>query len=193
MNPLNLIPAQYRILAESVLFAVVIGALLLAGLHWLHARDAVHDAAGYARGHAEAVQVRADWQAEKLALQQASILALAEERDKRAALESQLQRIDHDHAQTVARLAAQRDAARADADGMRHDIAAVLTAATDGDQAPAAPSAARLGQAAGTLGELLGACVQEYQSLAADADADRAAGIQCQQRYDALIIQPPGQ
>ena len=48
------------------------------------------------------------------------------------------------------------------------------------------PAATGIGSTADALGNLLGACAAEYQRLAADADADRSAGIECEWRYNAL-------
>ena len=75
--------------------------------------------------------------------------------------------------------AASAAAATRAADRLRGDVASLRASI-------AAAPRATVDQYAAIAGELLGACAAEYQRLAADADADRSAGIECEWRYNAL-------
>lgn len=180
MNPLNLIPAQWRIAAESLLFSALLGFATWHALSWLHARDARNVDAGRA-------EVRAAWDAEKIAQQRAALAAQAQQaREAAERREVEKRKADED-SQRLAAMAADRDAAVRDADRLRQRIAYLLRPGPGGGAGAAASQPATgIGSTADALGNLLGACAAEYQRLAADADADRAAGIECEWRYNAL-------
>lgn len=86
------------------------------------------------------------------------------------------QRLSDAFANEKADLAARLADAAADADGLRADIAAFVGSArpVGPDATPAAPAAVDRGHQASTLGQLFGACVGRYQSVAQDADRHAA-------------------
>ena len=180
MNPMNLIPAQWRIAAESLLVALLLGFATWQTLSWLHARDARNVDAGRS-------EVRAAWDAEKIEQQKAALAAQAQKEQEAAERREIEKRKADEDSQRLAAMVADRDAAVRDADRLRQRIAYLLRpGAGGGAGAAASQPATGIGSTADALGNLLGACAAEYQRLAADADADRAAGIECEWRYNAL-------
>lgn len=71
--------------------------------------------------------------------------------------------------------------AHASADGLRGDIADLRRRISGGD-----PAATGGGQAADAIGNILGECGARYSGMAKEADDARAAGLLCEQAYDAL-------
>lgn len=156
------------IVAAVVLVACAGGAVLL------HQRDAARVDASTAR--AELSTNRA---AAAAAVADAQRLARAEEQRRTAALEE----ITHAHDLQVAQL--RDDAARA-ADAVRRLRERLTMLSSTASSRAADPGLAGNGTTAGDLAELLGACSERYRAVAAAADEHRAAGLACEQSFDAV-------
>lgn len=120
----------------------------------------------------------------------ASSLAATEARFRQAEAvhAARIEEIQHDGVVREARLRA--DAARAaeSARGLRAQLAGL--SAQRRNQAAGHPGvaidSAAAGADSGMLADMLGQCVERVRVLAAEADATRAAGQQCERAYDAV-------
>lgn len=185
MNPLNLIPAPYRLLGEAVL----VGLLVLAGtwalLSYGQRRFDAGDAVGYSRGHQEALEVQGRWDAEKISQQHVALLETELRRKQDAATAEKQQEALDAQVKRAADLAAQLDHLRRERGGLQQRAAAVAAAALGGLREDD-PAAAQQRQAVAALRDAVGQCSAAFVDLAAAADADRSAGLACEQHYDAL-------
>lgn len=170
MNLLAMIPLR----AWAYLGAVL---ALVAGLAFFvhHERDI---------GRAE---VRAEWAAERAALQAAAASATAlnqTESIRRTAAQTE---IAHDAETSIARLDAGRAPAVVAARGLRERAAAVAAScgATTGDPAASGPSPAASAPGV-VLADVLGRLDDVAGELAEALDRSHIAGLACERSYDAL-------
>ncbi len=166
MNLLDLIPAPFRLAIGASVAIAAVGTAVV----WLHGRESAADARGYARGHAEAVALRADYEtkaagaAEDYRQREAALQARATTAEERyAALQPQHARL----------LVAQRDLL-AERGQLRNAIAAY--AAGSGGAAPdtAAAASERAAALGGLLAEALRADAESAAAAEGNADAVRA-------------------
>ena len=141
---------------------------------------------GYARGHGEMLEVRRGWDADKLVWQRTSLDALTDSFSAHLMVEAKNERITRDKEKTIAQLRADAAGLQSQLAGLHNDTASYIAAAARGGQSGLGPSSAQLSAAVRTLGELFDACSARYGELAVEADLSYAAGVECEQRYDAL-------
>lgn len=181
MSVADLIPPQYRLLAELAIAAAALAGMFALGHHGGHA-------SGYAKGHAEAVAVKAQWDAEKLQAQQAAITAqeqAATETQRRLTAAQEQDHEDRIHEQRradgVVDLSARDQRLQQLADSAAHSC---------GVSAASNPAAPVVSQAASSPSDL-SAYVRRRMGEAARgvveyADAAGDAAESCAARYDAL-------
>jgi hypothetical protein len=165
-------------LAGSIPWRAIGAALLLAaaGLalhHYGASRYKAGDASGYARGHAEAVDVQGRLDRERADL---ATKALTDEADQRKLEQERTRRAKENDDAHAHDLAAARAAAAGATDELGRLRAALATADAAGvhpGEAGADPGAGRGPDDAARLRELLGACSGRYADVAAAADALR--------------------
>jgi hypothetical protein len=190
--------------AFTILAALALVGAIGGGIAVVHHEGVVTgDAAGYKRGHAEAVEKQREWDADRLRMAQAASAAEALHEQEHRTLIAQQEKVEHD-AQVATR---ERDAARADAAAAHRSLldAAEALAAADSrggrpDEDPAAvargglpgvgavgvPAASVRQRADGLLVEVLGWADQTAGDLADYAD-DLAARLgACRAEYDAV-------
>jgi hypothetical protein len=92
------------------------------------------------------------------------------------------------HSQAIQTLVAQRNAAGLDADRLRQQVARTVASAASCTARDPAAEQSRAAIAA--LGAVFGACVAEYQAVAAEAGERHATGIRTEAEYDALMAKP---
>lgn len=189
INPLNLFTGRARFMAEAVLVALAAGAIAWALLAFAKHHRAIGDAAGYARGHAEAVALQKLWDDEKLALQHAALVEAERRRQQDADTHRKQQEALNAQAQQAVQLAADRDRARSALDGLQHRTRAYIAAVTVGDPGPDDSAAAQRRAAAEALGDAFGSCSRAYEELAAQATSYYSAGQLCERYYDALMVE----
>lgn len=180
MNPLDLIPAQYRLLVELALILVL--SVTLIGL-WEY-----HNHVVYQEGDANgAARVQRDWDSDKIARAKASLDEAqhnGKETLRRLQAQQENQRAQNQEA-ALARADAERNAHERDelrqqsADAARHWRDALGDSATRADVEAA-------GTAIVLLTDLLGKSRDRAGQLAAFADTSRAAGLKCERDYDSL-------
>lgn len=144
------------------------------------------DDAGYARGHGEMLGVQRGWDAEKITWQRTTLDALTDAFSAHLMVQAKNERITREKEQTIAQLRADAAGMQSQLAGLHNDTAAYIAAAARGGQGGLGPGSAQLSAAVRTLGELLDACSARYGELAVEADLSYAAGVECEQRYDAL-------
>lgn len=145
MNPLNLIPTPYRILAGAVSVALTCLAIFAVG--WSHGADSV--------------QVR--WDKAKAVQLQAALAAEHEARAKEQSINQKLQEAENAASEREKKLRADYAAAHAAARGLR-DTVAVLS----GELSAATTEACRATAAAALA--VLGHCSDRYRTVAEAAD-----------------------
>lgn len=153
-----------------------------AGYAWVHNLTAkAHDAGR--------MEVRGQWDAEKVQAQAAAASAarMAYEETKRRIEAGE--KADHEQTSRLAALQADADRARGAADGLRKRIAA-LSARSSNSGLPSDPAATRQREAIQVIGIALNKCAARYLDLAHASDTDRAAGLRAESAYDALKISP---
>lgn len=154
LNPSSFIPAPYRIAAW------IVAVLLIAGLIF---------AGGFKEG---SIRVRADWDAEKIAVAAQAAIAEQENRAKELALSQKLQ--EAQHAATIREIKLRSDAssAAAAASRLRDTIATIR-----GQLPEYSGSAAAVTADAGLV--VFGECAQEYRALAERADRHASDAKTC--------------
>jgi hypothetical protein len=185
----NAIPLPWRLLCIVCALVAAAAGILAYGANRFHAGDAM----GYSRGHAEAVAVQGQWDAEKARL---NALALQQSNDVRKFEELRASNIQG--ALDAKEREAQR--ARADAADLRGQLASLrdslATAATAADlpasSATGGTGAARGPDDAATLRQLLGACSGRYADVAEAADALRVQLSGVQGWVRAACVAPAG-
>ena len=146
MNPLNLIPTPYRILAGAV--AVLLTCLAIFAVGWSHGADSV----------------QSRWDKAKAVQMQAAIAAEQEARAKEQSMNQKLQEAENAATEREKKLRADYAAAHAAARGMRDTVAAVR------GELPAATADACRSTADAALA-VLGECSDRYREVAEAADS----------------------
>lgn len=149
MNPLNLIPTPYRILAGAV--AILLTCMAIFAVGWSHGADSV----------------QARWDKAKAVQMQATIAAEQEARAKEQSMNKKLQEAENAATEREKKLRADYAAAHAAARGMRDTVAAVR------GELPAATADACRSTAAAALA-VLGECSDRYREVAEAADGHAA-------------------
>jgi hypothetical protein len=141
------------------------------------------------RASARSAQDRAKLAEATQAWTEASAASLARERAREQAWAADQKEITDAYAHVAAQLAA----ARADADAVSVRVHRAARAAVSACRGRQDPGTAGDGSAAGgsdfLLAELFERADRRAGELAAFADLSRAAGLECQQRYESLIKQ----
>lgn len=145
MNPISLIPAPYRLLAQAV--AVLLVALALYAIGRSHGSDAV----------------QRQWDAERLVQIQAAHAAEVAARTKEQQLINKLNEAKNAAIEREKKLAEDAAAATAAAGSLRNTLAAIRR------ELPAATAAAGA-ETADTALDLFERCTDEYRAVAAAAD-----------------------
>lgn len=189
----------FTIIAALALVAAIGGGI--AAVH--HEGVVTGDAAGYKRGHAEAVEVQRRWDADRLRMAQAASAAEALHEQEHRTLIAQQEKVEHDaQVATQQRDAARRDAAAAhrslldaaqalaaaDSRGGRaaEDPAAVARGAVPGVGTDGVPASFVRQRADGLLVTVLGWADQAAGDLADYAD-DLAGRLgACQSEYESV-------
>lgn len=166
---MSVVPIWVEAIIVASACGVIGGAVLTYGHNRYEAGKADSDAA-----HLKVDIARAD-AATKAAQQdlrdrQAVNVKLLEAQNENAKLRAQIDTLRASTAAAVGRLL-QRTAAAERAAGAR---------------APEVPGTARFSTPVTVIGVALSECAEAYRQLALDADADRAAGLQCERHADAL-------
>lgn len=145
MNPLNLIPAPYRILAGAI--AVVLTCLAIFAMGWSHGADGV----------------QARWDKAKALQMQAALAAEHEARAKERSMNQKLQEAENAASEREKKLRADYAAAHAAARGLRDTVADL-----SGKLAAATPETCRA--TANAALAVLGDCSDQYRAVAEAAD-----------------------
>lgn len=145
MNPLNLIPTPYRILAGAV--AILLTCMAIFAVGWSHGADSV----------------QARWDKAKAVQMQAAIAAEQDARAKEQSMNKKLQEAENAATEREKKLRADYAAAHAAARGMRDTVAAVR------GELPAATADACRSTADAALA-VLGECSDRYREVAEAAD-----------------------
>lgn len=186
MSLLGLIPSKYKLGAEILTVFVVVTVSALAAHHYVSGLCEEARTSGLNAGRLEAATIQQRWDADKQAWQASTIKALQAAKDDAQRVSAENERITREKDKTIAALRADAGSSRAELAGLRDDLQALTATATGRGAGDQSTSVAGLREAIGTLGELFLRSGQEYQSLAEQADSARAAGAECEQRYDAL-------
>jgi hypothetical protein len=168
-----------------VLALIAAAAALVAGINgWI---DGIRKDGFQAGDKAGAARVQARWDEDR-AQAQAQRIA-----DADAAARETLRRLnrqqENEHAQAshLARVRADRDAARAERDGLQLTASAYLDAAGCGAlRGDSALECVR--KAAAQVVDVLGRCTSRHLDLAEAADDARARGLKCEADYDSLTL-----
>lgn len=186
MLPNTLIPPVYRVIGWAILVAALLGLVTYQIVSFGHAQRKAGDSAGYQRGHAEAVDIQSRWDADKLNWQAQTIVAQQDAATRIQFLTKENERITHEKDQVIAELRVSAAAAGAQLAGLRQQVDAFTAAATGGGEACTGAGTASLCAAIETFRGLFKDSAARYVELASQADIDHAAGVECEQRYDAV-------
>jgi hypothetical protein len=158
MNPLQLIPAQYRIAIEAIAVALIIGAI-------------------YATGHSHGSDsVQAKWDAAKTQQLAAQVVADQQARQREQSMIKQLQKAEYDAAQRETALHAAASYATAAAGSLRNDIAAIRGRVS-------ADTAETCHATADTALAVFGECAIAIADLAVKADEHSNDALTCQDAW----------
>lgn len=178
MNFLDIIPGGR--LVQAVLVAAVLGAIV-AGVMWF----------AHAQREIGREEIRAEWNAAKLAQAQVDVEASREaalESQRRVSMQQENQRAQNEELARVRAAAARADRLagqlRRDNETAAEQWAARLADSPTRADLEAAGSAIRM------CSELLGRARERARIVEAFADASRAAGLKCEWDYDALTPKP---
>lgn len=166
----------------AALAAAVIGGITWAYEQWRESVFQEGDAAGAAR-------VQGLWDEDRARAQAATLEAAeaaAKETQRRLARQKEN---DDAQAAQLARVAADRDAARAAAGGLQLTAAAYLDAAGCGNSTGHSALECVRAATARAL-EVFGQCSNRVAELAAAVDDARTRGQRCEADYDALVLKP---
>lgn len=186
--PVSLSSAVLRFIGEFIAALVLIGAIVF-GIksYGAHQREQ-GDADGYQRGLVKAQDVQIRWDADKQAWSDSLLAAHRDAETRVATLTRDNERITHDRDRLRTQLRAAVDDVGRQRDELRNQAGEFVAAAVSdaGREGDCGTRVARIGAAAQTLRELFDDSSAAYVGMAAEAEDSRAAGLECEWRYDAL-------